>query len=65
MAAEAGRKPDDIAITVWFPRRETDLMKRYADLGVERVVFNLDSETADKVLPVVDEIAEFMHKANA
>jgi probable F420-dependent oxidoreductase len=65
MATEAGRKPDEIAITVWFPRREIDLMKRYADLGVERVVFNLESEGADKVLPVIDEIAEFMHKAAA
>src|SRR3954452_24709996 len=65
MATEAGRNPDDIAITVWFPRREVDLMKRYADMGVERVVFNVESEKADKVLPVIDEIAEFMAKANA
>jgi probable F420-dependent oxidoreductase len=64
LAVEAGRKPEDIAITVWFPRREVDLMKRYADLGVERVVFNLDSEAADKVVPALDEIAEFMRKAN-
>ena len=40
-------------------------MKRYADLGVERVVFNAESESADKVEPVLDEIAEFMTKANA
>ena len=65
MATAAGRNPDEIAVTVWFPKRELDLMKRYADLGVERVVFNLESEAADKVLPVIDEIAEFMHKANA
>src|SRR5271165_5177419 len=64
MATEAGRNPDEIAITVWFPRRELELMKLYADLGVERVVFNLDSEGEDKVVPVLDEIAEFMHKAN-
>ena len=31
---------------------------------MERVVFNLDSEGEDKVVPVLDEIAEFMHKAN-
>ena len=65
MATEAGRKPEDIAITVWFPRREPDLMKRYADLGVERVVFNVESEKADKAIPVIDEIAEFMQKTNA
>jgi hypothetical protein len=29
---------------------------------VERVVFNLESEAADKVVPVLDEIAEFMQK---
>ena len=65
MATEAGRDPAGIAITVWFPRRELDLMKRYVDLGVERVVFNLESEKAEKVLPLIDEIAEFMLKANA
>ncbi len=64
MATEAGRNSDEIAITVWFPKRDLDLMKRYADLGVERVVFNLDSEGADKVVPVLDEVAEFMRKAN-
>jgi probable F420-dependent oxidoreductase len=64
MAREAGRNPDEIAITVWFPRRDAELMKRYADLGVERVVFNLESEPADKVLPVIDAIAEFMQSVN-
>ncbi len=64
MCAEAGRDPNEIAITVWFPKRDLDLMKRYADLGVERVVFNVESVAADKALPVIDEIAEFMAKAN-
>jgi probable F420-dependent oxidoreductase len=64
MATEAGRDPKSIAITVWFPRKDPDLMKRYEDLGVERVVFNCESEKADKVLPVVDEIAGLMKKVN-
>jgi probable F420-dependent oxidoreductase len=64
MAEEAGRDPKSIAITVWFPRRDADLMKRYEDLGVERVVFNLESEGAAKVLPVVDEIGALMAKVN-
>lgn len=64
MATDAGRDPDSMEITVWFPRRELDLMKRYADLGVKRVVFNLDSVKVDQGLPVLDEIAEFMAKAN-
>lgn len=65
MATEAGRDPASIAITVWFPRKDPDVLKRYIDLGVERVVFNLESEAANTTIPVVDEIAELMRKVNA
>jgi len=64
MAAEAGRDPKSIEITVWFPKQDPDLMQRYADLGVARVVFNLDSDKADKVLPVIDSLAGLMRKVN-
>ncbi len=64
MATEAGRDPDSIEVTVWFPKPEADLMKRYQDLGVKRVVFNLESEKADKVLPVIDRWAALMRQAN-
>jgi probable F420-dependent oxidoreductase len=64
MAAEAGRDPASIEITVWFPRRDADLMQRYHDLGVARVVLNLESEKADKVLPEVDAIATLMRQVN-
>ena len=42
MATEAGRDPASIEITVWFPKKDADLMKRYQDLGVSRVVFNAE-----------------------
>jgi probable F420-dependent oxidoreductase len=64
MCADAGRDPASIAITVWFPRREPDLMKRYQDLGVERVVFNVESEPEAKVLPELDAIAALMAGVN-
>jgi probable F420-dependent oxidoreductase len=64
MATEAGRDPATIEITVWFPKQDPDLMKRYEDLGVARVVFNLDSEKADKVLPVIDSLAGLMRNVN-
>ena len=54
MATEAGRDPASIETTVWAPKPDADLMKRYQDLGVKRVVFNLESEKADTILPVVD-----------
>ena len=64
MCAEAGRDPASIAITVWFPRKDPNLMKRYAGLGVERVVFNLESEPSEKILPVLDELAGLMAQSN-
>ena len=39
-------------------------MKRYADMGVERVVFNVESEAAETALPAIDEIAALMRKVN-
>ncbi len=64
MATEAGRDPDAIEITVWNPRQESDLMQRYEDLGVKRVVFSVESEKADTVLPVLDSCAALMRKVN-
>ncbi|MEJ0018367.1 MAG: LLM class F420-dependent oxidoreductase [Acetobacteraceae bacterium] len=64
MAAEAGRDPASIEITVWFPKKDPDLMKRYQDLGVARVVFNLESEKADSILPVVDSWSDLMRQVN-
>jgi probable F420-dependent oxidoreductase len=64
MATEAGRDPKSIEITVWFPKRDADLMKRYQDLGVSRVVCSLESEKADTILPVVDSWAELMRQVS-
>ena len=64
MCGEAGRDPASIEMTSWFPRRDADLMKRYQDLGFARVVFNLESEPADKILPVIDELAALMRTVN-
>lgn len=64
MATEAGRDPASIAITVWHSRKDPDLIKRYEDMGVERVVFALESENSDKVLTAADAIAEMIYKVN-
>jgi probable F420-dependent oxidoreductase len=64
MATEAGRDASKIEITVWFPKKDPDLMKRYQDLGVSRVVFNLESEKADTILPVIDSWATLMRQVN-
>jgi probable F420-dependent oxidoreductase len=64
MASEAKRDPKSIEITVWGPKQDADLMKRYQDLGVARVVFNLESEKGDTILPVIDGWAELMRRVN-
>ncbi len=64
MATEAGRDASKIEITVWFPKKDADLMKRYQDLGVSRVVFNLESEKAGTILPVIDGWATLMRQVN-
>jgi len=65
MATEAGRDPNSIEITVWAPRQDADLMKRYQDLGVARIVFNLESDTLDKLEPTMDSWGELMRKVTA
>jgi probable F420-dependent oxidoreductase len=60
MALEAGRDPASLPITVWYPPRDFELMKKYRDIGVERVVFSVPSDPADVVLPHLDEIGELM-----
>jgi hypothetical protein len=39
-------------------------MKRYQDLGVSRVVFNLESEKADTIMPVIDSWQKLMRQVN-
>ena len=64
MATEAGRDPGSIEITIWAPRQEVDLMKRYEDLGVTRIVFNLDSDKLDTLTSTMDSWGELMAKVN-
>jgi probable F420-dependent oxidoreductase len=60
MAAEAGRDPASLPITAWYPPRDLELMKRYRDLGVERVVFSVPSEPAAIIRPHLTEIEALM-----
>ena len=60
MAAEAGRGPDDLPVTIWGPTEDADQLRRYRDMGVARVVVSLESEKADKVLPELDRWAKLI-----
>jgi probable F420-dependent oxidoreductase len=57
MAAEAGRSLDSVPITVFGVAEDADLIKRYQDAGVARLIFNLPAAKTDEVLPVLDRCA--------
>ena len=65
MAAEAGRPPDAVPITLFGGTEDADLLKRYRDMGVARVVTTLPPEPAEKTLPMLDRWAHLIGKINA
>lgn len=58
MAAEGDRDPDSIELSIFGPRTKPDDLKAYADANVSRLIFDLPSEPADKILPRLDRYAE-------
>jgi probable F420-dependent oxidoreductase len=65
MATAAGRDPATIPITIFGVAEEPDLLKRYRDADVARLVFNLPSAQADEVLPLLDRCARLMQQTHA
>jgi probable F420-dependent oxidoreductase len=65
MVAEAGRDPAALPITLFGGTEDADLLKRYRDMGVTRVVTTLPPEPAAKTLPVLDRWAELIRRVNA
>ena len=63
LAREAGRDPATLPITVFGVAEDGDLIKRYRDAGVARLLFNLPPAKADEVLPVLDRCATLMRQA--
>lgn len=60
MAEDAGRKPEDLPITNFGPPLSADMVQQNLDAGVDRIVVSLASDTAENILPVLDEIAGYM-----
>ena len=55
----AGRDSDTVPITVYGVADDPDLLLRYRDVGVKRVVFALPSEDDGRLLPVLDRYAKY------
>ena len=54
MAADAGRDPATVPITLFGAAEDLDRLKRHRDLGVARTVVTLPSAPAAEILPVLD-----------
>jgi probable F420-dependent oxidoreductase len=64
MAAEAGRDPASLKISIGGQAPDVDLVKRYQDLDVERVSVSLMSVKEEMILPVLDQWVAVMHAVN-
>jgi len=54
MLAEAGRKEEDVPITIWGVQEDRDALLADRDLGVQRVVLSLEAAKRDVILPELD-----------
>ena len=59
-AEEAGRDPDSLNITSFGIRPDPDQISRFAEAGVDRVIFTLPSQERDEVTPLIDECAKLI-----
>jgi probable F420-dependent oxidoreductase len=62
MAAEAGRAPGSVPVTLFGASEDADRLRRHRDLGIARVVVSLPSAGADEILPVLDRWAALMER---
>ncbi|MFO0162342.1 MAG: LLM class F420-dependent oxidoreductase [Alphaproteobacteria bacterium] len=54
LVAEAGRRDEDLPITIWGVKEDRDALLADRDLGVARVVLSLASAKRDDILPLLD-----------
>jgi probable F420-dependent oxidoreductase len=54
MAREAGRDPADLPITVFRVPDDLTKLRFCQEVGIDRVVFSLPAEKADRILPILD-----------
>ena len=62
MAADAGRDPAGLPISIFRTPDNLDRLKLCQDIGIDRVVFSLPAEKEDKILPIMDRWAELQRQ---
>jgi probable F420-dependent oxidoreductase len=64
MAADAGRDPKSLPISIFRTPDNLDRLKLCRDIGIDRVVFSLPAEKEDKIMPILDRWAELQGQLN-
>ena len=60
LAREKGRDPRSISISVFWTQPDRQAIDAYGEMGAERVIFALQSESREKVLPILDGYAKLV-----
>ncbi len=64
LVAEAGRRDEDLPITIWGVKEDRDALLADQDLGVARVVLSLASAKRDEILPQLDRWAALIRSVS-
>jgi len=65
MAADAGRDPARLPVSIFGAPEDPDRLKRYRDQGIARVVVSLPSAKAGQILPMLDRWAGLIREAQS
>jgi probable F420-dependent oxidoreductase len=60
LAREKGRDPKSISISVFWTQPDRQAIDAYDEMGAERVIFALQSESREKLLPILDGYAKLL-----
>lgn len=61
-AEELGRDPDTLRVVPFGTEPTPGKLEHYRNLGIEEIVFNVPSGSADTILPVLDDYARFVER---
>jgi probable F420-dependent oxidoreductase len=62
LAQQAGRRPQDVPVSIFGVAADESPLRQYQEMGIERAVFFLPSAGRDKVLPLLDQYATLIPK---
>jgi hypothetical protein len=57
-ARAAGKKPEDFPVSIYGAPADAGAVRRYAEAGVQRVLFWVPPRPKDDVLPILDRYAQ-------